>query len=59
MISSYDKSQLKETDMGEEKSRARLGRYLHDNGDEDGGPEPLEQDIGDRLKDGIRDEKNG
>ncbi len=33
--------------------------YLHNDRDEDGGPDALEEHIGEGLKDGVRDEEDG
>lgn len=33
--------------------------FLHDNGNEDGGPQSLEQDVAKRLKDGVCDKEDG
>lgn len=36
-----------------------MGLCLHDDGDEDGWAELLEQNVCERLKDGVRDEEDG
>lgn len=45
--------------MGQAHGHHRYAPYCHDDRDENTGPKALEQDVGDRFKEGIGNEEDG